>query len=209
MSARTLTIAAAAAVALLLTGCSGGGDEAEASDTTAAESSSAATSEEPTTAEQDPAAAGDGVVPVGGTFSAAMNGEFEFEYVGLADLGTADGGSAGEIRCYGVAATVTLTTADERFDTGAILVSSGRVLDADGAEIGAIQVLGCPRAYLDAGWADLGSTGFPPDREGVPVDNVILTLVGVPVGDVDKAVAVGLPASVGSPTLAFEVTETL
>ncbi|WP_372594304.1 hypothetical protein [Actinotalea sp.] len=211
MNVRTVPRALVLALAVALTGCSGAAEDAavvpDPSDT---ESSSDGTTQSSTEQETETeiGVVSDEVTPVGGTFSTLFNGEFEIEYLGLADLGTTDGGVAGEIRCYGVLANVTLTDLEEVFDEGAIAVSFTRVLDADGLDLGAVQVAGCPRPFQDAGWADLATTTFPRDQIGVPVDSLVVTTVGVPLGDVDRAVAVSLASMFGSPAVAFEVTET-
>jgi len=212
MSVRRLTFAGTAVLTLLLTGCSSeGGDSAATPDTSAVASAAPRESTAPDAAESesDIAVVDGEVTPVGGTFSSIFYGEFDFEYLGLVDLGTADGGVAGDIRCFGVAANVTLTDLDETFDTGAIVVSFAQVLDAGGRDLGAVQVAGCPRTFTSAAWLDIGETTFPLDQRGVPVENVIFTTVGVPAGEIDAAVAVSLTSLLGSPAVAFEVTQTI
>ncbi len=210
MSVRTLAVAVLAASTLLVSGCAGGDEDA------AATSGSATVETEPsgepapeTEPDTEIGLVDEEVTPVGGTFSTIFYGEFDLEYRGLADLGTADGGSAGEIRCYGVLADVTLTELEESFETGGVAVSFTRVIDADGLDLGAIQVLGCPRGYLDAGWGDLASADFPRDSIGTAVEDLVVAVVGVPVGDLDKAEAVVLMSLLGSPAVSFEVTETI
>ncbi len=161
--------------------------------------------------EETTPALGDGAtVPVGGSFSSGFTGDFDFTYQGLVDLGTADGGSKGEITCLGIMVSATLTSLDDPFDEGGYLLPATKVIDAGGTDISAIQTLGCPSSpYLEAGWTPVAGTSFPRDGIGTPVDQVLLGVVGVPVGEVDDAEAITFRTLTGEAALEFAVTETL
>ena len=204
--------AGAVALVLLLAACStddSDGTEpsnpvAEAPDETTDETTDAPPEE------TTPASEGGATVPVGGTFSSGGNGEFDFTYQGLLDLGTADGGSKGEITCLGIMVSATMTSLGDVYEEGGYLLPATRVIDAGGTDISAVQTLGCPQQpYLDAGWTPVVGASFPREGIGTPVDQVLLGVVGVPVGEVGDAEAITFRTLTGEAALEFAVTETL
>ncbi len=123
---------------------------------------------------------------------------------------SADGGSKGEITCLGIMVSATMTSLDDPFDEGGYLLPATKAIDAGGTDISAIQTIGCPSSpYLDAGWTPVAGASFPRDGIGTPVDQVLLGVVGVPVGEVGDAQAITFRTLTGEAALEFAVTETL
>ncbi len=211
MKTQPAILAMAATVVLLLTACSSEGAESPESSDPVAEATSEAPAEttDAPAEETDPASGDGATVPVGGSFSSGLSGDFDFTYGGLLDLGTADGGSKGEITCLGIIVTATMTALDDVYDEGGYLLPVTKVIDAGGADISAVQTAGCSRAYLEAGWTDVTGTDFPRDSIGTPKDMVILGIVGVPVGAMGDAQAITFRTLTGEAALEFAVTETL
>lgn len=197
-SRRTVTAVWTALLALALFGCSsdvssdsgGGGDGGAPVDPQDSAGADSGTSDR-------------AVYGVGDTFAVSNIGEFEAEYLGLADLGMADGGSVGEVHCYAVLAEISLITAPET-GGGGWIPSSESVFDADGADVGTDVTAGCPVSpLLDNGYPPAESVDWV---EGV-AQKASLAMAAVPVGSEDAMAAIELSSRHGF-RLAAEVTET-
>ena len=211
MKTKDAMLASVAALVLLLTACSSDGPGSPELTGAAVESTGEAVPEESAPEEAVPeesAPETGAVVPVGGMFSAStLFGDFDITYNGLADLGTADGGVAGEVTCLGIMISITMTALDDGFDEGGFAVVAPEVLDTSGTDIAAVQRLGCERPYLDTGWEDAGSLDLSRERIGTTYDQVMMTTVAVSVGAVADAKTIVLQRLPGAPALEFAITE--